>query len=63
MNFTLWHKVYTHNLVVCVSHQNLEQFIENLHKLSDEYVLFINQKKCTIFAVRNHCKIEEDAEL
>jgi hypothetical protein len=55
--------VYADDLVACVNHQHLEQFIKTLYRLSDEYVLFINSKKFAIFAVRNHCQIEEDAEL
>ena len=36
-NFTLWHRVYVDYLMVCVSHQFVEQVLETLHELSDEY--------------------------
>ncbi len=49
--------------MVIVNYSNLETFLTTLHEISTEYELRINPKKCAIFAIRNHHKIDDDMNL
>ena len=61
--FDIWYKLYADDLVVTVSHQNLEEFLAILHEVSHDYDLIVNPKKCGIFAVKNHKKITDEINL
>ena len=58
-DLNLWYELYADDLVVCVNHKHLEQLLARLQETSTEYDLRINPKKCAIFAIKNHKKIDE----
>jgi hypothetical protein len=62
-NFIVWHKLNADDLMLCVGHTQIEESLKTLQEVSDEYDLQINPKKCTIFAVRGHKKINESMNL
>jgi hypothetical protein len=61
--FQIWYKLYADDVIITVSHQHLEHFLEILHDVSDDFDLIINPKKCGIFAVKKHRKIDETMDL
>jgi hypothetical protein len=60
--FQIWCKLYANDVIITVSHQNLEHFLAILHDVSDDFDLIINLKY-NIFAVKKHSKIDETLDL
>ena len=57
--FEFWHKLYADDLVICVNYQYLEKLLATLKTTSDDFQLRINPKKCAIFAIRGHDKLNK----
>lgn len=60
--FQIWYKLYADDVITIVSHQHFELFLAILLDVFDNFDLIINPKY-NIFAVKNHCKIDETMDL
>ena len=57
MNIDIWYKAYADDIIFILDYDNLEDFLDRLFKISAQYNLKINTKKCGIFLIKNHKEI------
>ena len=58
-DFNIWYRLYADDLVFIVSHEHIEELINNLLRISTKYSLQVNKKKSAIFLIKGHDKIAE----
>ena len=55
----LWYKLYADDLVLITDHRHIQELIDVLFSVSEDYNLKVNEKKSAILCVQGHSKVAE----